>query len=373
MAYWHSGRMAEAEPVLRAALAAAQSSGNDYARLTAQIFLGRVMAVRGELAEAAAACRQIIEEGSPSPVVTLAYLDLASLDYEWNDLLAATEHLRQGTLLAERSGNGEVRLAADLVLARVQSARGDLRAALKAIQHAHDLARTENLPAPALGRIAAAGVEAALAAGDLETAEQWAPGLAADADAHPFYRFLGLTQARLLIARGEKLAAAEMLPRSFETASAAGWGYGAIAARVWQALAAETPDAGQQFMADALRRAQPQRFIRTFADAGPALLPLLHEAARQGIAPDYVGEILLAIGAKARMAAGVASSLIEPLSEREMEVLRLMAAGLSNRAIAEKLILSEGTVKTHIHNICGKLAAANRTEAAARARELKLI
>ena len=85
--------------------------------------------------------------------------------------------------------------------------------------------------------------------------------------------------------------------------------------------------------------------------------------------PDYVGQILSAY------AAGTKSTLplVEPLSERELEVLRLITAGLSNREIAEKLIISTGTAKTHVHNVCGKLGVRNRTEAATRAKELGLV
>ena len=86
---------------------------------------------------------------------------------------------------------------------------------------------------------------------------------------------------------------------------------------------------------------------------------------------DYVGEILAVIGKTAKTS--LTSELVEPLSEREIEVLRLLVAGLSNREIAGKLVLSLGTVKTHIHNIYGKLGVRNRAEAIARTRELELL
>jgi LuxR family maltose regulon positive regulatory protein len=119
--------------------------------------------------------------------------------------------------------------------------------------------------------------------------------------------------------------------------------------------------------------AQPENFICTFADAGNELVPHLQEAARRGIKPDYVGRILSVMGEKYKITVAGQSSLVEPLSERELEVLRLVTAGLSNREIAAQLFISPGTAKTHIHNICGKLGVRNRTEAAMRAKELNLV
>lgn len=138
-----------------------------------------------------------------------------------------------------------------------------------------------------------------------------------------------------------------------------------------QAVAAENGDQAVGFVEDALRRGESEGFIRTFVDAGPALVPLLQEAARRGTAPAYAGEILRA--AQAAHLSAQAPGADASLSKRELEVLRLLAAGMSNTVIAETLTLSTGTVKTHVHNIAGKLGAANRTEAVANARKRGLV
>jgi len=373
LVYWHAGCMAEAEEVLREAQRAALGSGNDYVRVTSQLFLGRVRAVRGELRLAANACQTTLTEVGQYPILTMAHLDLCALHYEWNELERAAECLRHGIESAERSGNAEFLLAAHLTQSRLASALGDHSGALRAVQECHRLALAGNLPVHTVSRIASGAVEAALAQGDVALAETWERQTAQDADAHPFYRYLGLARARLWIAQGERQAASQELQRCFETASRAGWGYGLIAVLVLQSLAAETRQAALEFLTHALQRAQPEGFIRTFADAGAALTPLLQEAAQRGVAPEYVGRILATFRHKSATIAPDMSTLAEPLSEREPGVLRLLAAGLSNREIARKLIISLGTAKTHVHNICGKLDARNRAHAVVRAQELHLI
>ncbi len=127
-----------------------------------------------------------------------------------------------------------------------------------------------------------------------------------------------------------------------------------IAIRAYQALAAKNHEIAVYFMEGALKLAKPEGFMRIFIDIGVDLIPYLQEAARCGVEPGYVGQILSAIQDEKGYETPV-SSLTEPLSERELEVLRLVVAGLSNREIAKDLVISLGTAKTHIHNIYGKL------------------
>jgi LuxR family transcriptional regulator, maltose regulon positive regulatory protein len=121
----------------------------------------------------------------------------------------------------------------------------------------------------------------------------------------------------------------------------------------------------------------PEGYVRVFVEAGLALIPALRQAAAQGIALETVGKLLAALGEADRTAGAPPGSgsadLIERLSDRELEVLRLVAAGLPNKEIAAQLFLSEGTVHRHIHNLCGKLGATSRTSALARARALGMV
>jgi LuxR family transcriptional regulator, maltose regulon positive regulatory protein len=209
--------------------------------------------------------------------------------------------------------------------------------------------------------------------GDLQSASRWLEQTSGNVDSHNFYRFSGMIQPRLLIARGRKDAAAQQLCIRYEAASHAGWGYALIAIRVLQALAADSSEPAVEFLTDAIRLAEPQGYMRTFVDAGMGLIPLLRDAAQRGVATEYVGRILTSMGTRSPVSNSTRSVLVEPLSEREIEVLRLVTAGLTNREIAGRLFISPGTAKTHIHNLCGKLGVRNRTEAATRARELGLV
>jgi LuxR family maltose regulon positive regulatory protein len=123
----------------------------------------------------------------------------------------------------------------------------------------------------------------------------------------------------------------------------------------------------------ALRIAEPEGYVRLFADLGLPMGRLLQEARGRDVMPDYVERLLGAFQAIPSTTGHGESALPEPLSQREEEVLRLIAAGLTNREIAERLIISAETAKKHVGNICDKLGVRNRTEAAARARELGLL
>jgi LuxR family maltose regulon positive regulatory protein len=134
-----------------------------------------------------------------------------------------------------------------------------------------------------------------------------------------------------------------------------------------------------QLLGDALALAEPGGFIRTFVDEGPPMARLLYEALSRGIAPDYIRRLLTAFPIdepeqpdSSKMQASK-SGLVESLSERELEVLQLIAEGLTNQEIASRLFLSQNTVKVHTRNIYGKLGAHHRADAVARARALGIL
>ena len=371
LAYWHEGQLAEAESVLLQACDLCSKTENHYALLTAQLFLVKVAASRGQIHRAAEMAEQLIRVGGQTPILLLAHGDLAEIHLEWNNLQKAWAHYEQVFALSQRSGNMEFIQAAYLRRATLAHALGDDADALSALAVADRMAR--DFPAVIRGRVAAFGVHMALARGDLQMLAHWEPQVHPAVDVHSFYRFMGLTRPRLLMARGKKEEAAQALKVIYETASSSGWGYGMIVIRILQSLAAKDMDEAIQFISEALSGGEPEGFIRSFADAGKDMIPILHEAAKRGIAREYVKRVLAEMEDKVRSTRSGAGIMIDPLSERETEVLRLVMSGMSNREIAAELFISAGTAKTHIHHLCRKLGVRNRTEAAMRAKELNLV
>ena len=369
LVYWHEGQLREAVQAMNEALELSTQVENHYGALTAHVFLARTLASQGVLREAEERLRKLLTVGESIPILVLAYYDLSNIYYEWNDLRKALDHAEMGLEICERSGNREFQNAGHILKALIFTAQGNLLGALGEAETSHALSQEFGISTQA--RSYACHAQIALRMGDLTVAEHWVDQMSIDVDAHSFYRFSGLIQPRLFLAKGERQKAADRLNDLLNKATESGWGFAVIAIMALQAIAAETLRGGVEILTKALSLSQPEGFVRTYVDAGPDLIPLLKEAAQQGIMPDYIGQILRAFGDKRKLES--VSPLVEPLSERELEVLRLVTAGLSNKEIAEKLYLSPGTIKTHVHNICGKLGVRNRTEAATRAKEINIV
>jgi LuxR family maltose regulon positive regulatory protein len=224
----------------------------------------------------------------------------------------------------------------------------------------------------------------------LEAASQWVGqrGLSVEGeDSHlGGFGYIGLieyvTLARILIAQGQLNETAVLLQRLLEATEAGGRTSRVIEILNLQALvlqAREDKDRAVATMERALTLAEPEGFIRAFVDEGPPMARLLYEVATRGIAPDYIRRLLAAFpDAEPRQidpsnTQSPKSELVETLSEREIEILKLIAEGLTNQEVASRLYLAPSTVKVHNRNIYGKLGANSRTQAVAKARAFGIL
>ena len=369
---WHLGLLDDAESALKDALADTQATRNHYAHHTALVFMARTIASHGDLKEAVQIVEAALQMGDRIPTAVLAHCDVAAIYFERNQLDSAWKHQEQATAIAEAIHNMEFKSACCVQRALFHLGLNQVYEAKAALEPALAFSRTQDIPPLTLARIKSCQVQLALAGGDLSEARETLASIPLPHDAGTFTRFIDLNTARLLLAEGNKAKAREMLQAAHKQATKSGWGYALQTIRVLQALAADDLDDGINHLQSAIETGEAQDFLRVFLNEGEDVVELLHETARRGIAPTYVGSILAVIGVPADTSPKF-EGLLEPLTERELEVLRLVAAGLSNRQIAEQLVVSLGTAKSHIHHIFGKLDVSSRTEAAARARDLGLI
>jgi LuxR family maltose regulon positive regulatory protein len=207
-------------------------------------------------------------------------------------------------------------------------------------------------------------------------------GLSLDGEL-PFLReteYLAL--ARILIAQGRLTETTQLLQRLIETAEVGERTSRVIEILMLQALAFQAGGDPAQAMIPlekAFTLAEPGGFIRIFVDEGSPMAHLLYEARERNILPDYAGRLLAAFSvaqpeqSTASKTPPKKSEWVEPLSERELEVLQLIAEGLTNQEIATRLFLTLNTVKVHTRNIYGKLGVNNRTQAVARVRDLGML
>jgi LuxR family maltose regulon positive regulatory protein len=260
----------------------------------------------------------------------------------------------------------------DVFLAYLKLAKGDVAGAVAILAKAEEFVRQHNFEFR-MPDVATAQVLTLLRQDNLAAAAHLA-------ETHD----LPVSRARVHLARGDASAALAALGPFRRQADAKGWEDDRLRAMVLQAVALHAHSAKKeavQLLGDALTLAEPGGFIRLFVDEGRPMTQLLSEAATHGIMPDYTAKLLAAFEAEEQKSADrsylsparPAQYLVEPLSPRELEVLRLVAQGLSNREICERLFLALDTVKGHNRRIFGKLSVQRRTEAVEKARSLNIL
>ncbi len=366
------GDRAAARQAYTEAIALSQAAGDSFTTILATIGLGNIQEADNQLSLAAETYRRVLHLAGDQPlqIIYEAHLGLARVLYEWNDLDEASQHGRQSLHLARQYERVIDRfILCEVFLARLKLAQGDVAGAATLLAQASQSARQQNF-VYRIPDVAAAQVLTLLRQGHLAAAAHLAQAYE-----------LPLSQARVHLAQGDPSAALAVLSPWRQQVEAKGWEDERLKVMVLQAVALQAQgeqDQAVHLLCDALSLAEPGGFIRLFVDEGLPMAHLLSEAEAIGMMPDYIGKLLAVCEAEEHKREDTSSRppaqpLLEPLSHRELEVLRLMAQGLSNQEMSERLFLALDTVKGHNRKIFGKLQVQRRTEAVARARELGLL
>lgn len=354
---------------------ASEREGDVQLALSALFHQCRFQVFLGNLHRAYALSHQALERigqlgGAALPLATMAYTTLGRIGIEWNQLDEAEENLSQAIRVAERSGllTGMVS-SATLMLAEVQQARGDFEAAAQSAQLAITHAEKNDPPAEIIW-LKTYQARIGLGQGNIAAAADWLHTVQkSELSTSLFYppTILPVTQARLLLAQRKADAAVELLtrltaqPQDLLTVEA----LNLLALARW----AQGDNAHALLtLEQALRLAEPENRVRAFLDLGAPLAKLLGRFVELNPNHAYARTLLAAFPAQSE-----SSPTIDSLGERELEILRLIAAGHSNEEIAQKVVLALSTVKWYINVLYGKLHVKNRAQAVAIAHERHLV
>ena len=395
-AHVNAGDIMAAARAFEDAITLSQNDGAHYIQLAAAAFLGDILVLQGRLARAQAVYGQVLAWANPDLPQkggVMAHAGLASILCEQNQLDAASAHVQAGAAMVQNVGGAWSAHVLDRALARVQLARGNRTEALAILERSYHNGRRAQVNL-VVRQAAALQATVHLAQGSLDVAAAWAAtsGLRPDdaAAAHPgWWEVEYLALARVLAAQGRQKEAFGLLDRLLDAARNEARAGSEIAILVLRAtLHSEsrlTNDRQRPLrqLEHALTLAEPEGFVRVFLDEGDTMRALLVEfqstlALRPYVGENrriaaYAGRLLAAFAQSAVADTRQPSNLIEPLSERELEILLLVAEGLSNREIADRLVIAVSTVKSHINAIYGKLGTHRRTQAVVTARELGLL
>jgi LuxR family maltose regulon positive regulatory protein len=371
-----------------------QATGNTLAALLSVHLLGYQQAMQGHLRQAAETYRQGLQflnrvgaSKPPFPIACLAYFGMGEILREENDLESAERYLTEGLEIGEPLKNSEWLVDGYISLAKLRLAQGDTDAALSLVQEIQ-----QSLPEETFlwHKVYIETLQARLwmARGNLAAAVEWAirqehePILRRKAGSMSFQvrAVKHPTLARLWIARRNFDQALELLRPLRQEAEAGHWMGIVIEALALEALALDgLSQHGQALVAlsRALALSEPEGYVRIFVDEGAPMSALLTRMKAEGgtlRVKEYLDKLLSAFGKRVIQPSSlILHPLAEPLSQRELQVLRLIADGLTNQEIAEHLVVGKSTVKTHVNHIFSKLCTTSRRQAVARAQELGLL
>ncbi len=377
-AYLIQGNVTAATKAFEEAEALGTEAGNIFTALIGRDHLAGLQIEQGHLQQAANLYRKAIRQaadprGHPLPFAGIYYVELAEVLREWNDLEGATQQLKQGLELAQRGPFENVWLIGYIIWARVLQAQGDGPGALQMIDKAEAMLRDRELSVFPTW-VAAVRARLWLTQGNLRAATGWAQSCGFHLNDEAGYRKHPgeyTTLARVLIAQGQE-EALELLKRMRLVMEADRRMGRVIEILVLQALAWQVQGNTDQALIaleQALSLGEPEGYRRVFLDEGDALADLLAQCPPT----DYRDQLLTTFGRDISAEQGQSPPLSEPLTGREVQILRLIAAGLSNQEIADQLFLTLSTIKWYTSMIYSKLGVRRRTEAVDRARALDIL
>jgi LuxR family maltose regulon positive regulatory protein len=372
-----TGDIAQAVDTLHQAAQLGYTLGSRVFAAAVVITLIAALNSNGRRREAVAVARQALAhfgEEASLPAGGLVHSRLGLLYYEADELAQARRSLEQALAQGEQLALPSYLIAALCHLPPVLYAQGEIDAAMATLQQGYQVAVQTGLTDAEWFRAWEANLH--LRQGNLPSALRWAEATGLSIDDSPQYLHFDshLVYARVLLAQGRLSDARRWLARLEAFAQGRGLHRWLITIYVLQALAAhQAHDEAivRERLTRGLELAAPEDYVRAFLDEDARLMALLPGV--REVAPNFVDLLLHKTGQVPPRPIPASAALIEPLTERETEVLGLIAAGLTNREIAQELVIAVGTVKRHINNLYGKLDAHSRTQAVARARELGLL
>ncbi len=383
---WMRGRLAEAGRAFAGILAEGREAGEPHLMLTAGSVLGHIQRAQGHLEAALRTYQEGLEfAAQPGRSVVLstgvAHVGMAEVFYERNQLEQALRHAREGISLGRQLTSTQTLASGLATLAWIRQARGDAAGAREAMDEAYQVIPNREIVA-LHNPVPAERARLLLAQGDVQEVARWVEERGLEEEDEPGYprELEYLVLARYMLSRNMADRALAFLERLGAAARAQARVESLIQVQVLQALgfqAAGQADEAMRVLAQALMQAEPEGYMRTFVDEGRPMAALLHRALARGVTSDYTARLLAAFPSVDQEVHSspppVPFPFNEPLSERELEVLRLLASGASNREIADELSIALSTARKHVSNIIGKLGVHNRTQAVSRGRDLGLL